>query len=534
MNDELLRITEKTLSKKESGIFRQGVRAFSGLSELDLVRRSGLLPTSRVTPPALIVGHINHAAMSDEISAFRRSLVKISDIRALDFSNRLAVSSGLLDGITDTLEDLVKTFADLPMPESVGMASVREDYIDELLTRVRCMTDLPDPRLPPVRRAWEHLRAQARKMGCETKHLWALAQCAEKRDLRPSDLTPASAELLLHNLKTVDKNNFRRGCEQFDAYFDHLTEDLLPTEQLEIRRLPPAPPKPPKSPKVENPVHEAWGSFNVNLRNHGWSNADIGHKLSVLRGVATRLDLCPDDITDSRVAELRANSTRKALAPLNRAIKVYFLLKQDMNLNPRSIDLPPVRWRSHGGVPEEVSGPLERYIEEMNFAPPSQRGLRVAVGALSDAIDEREMCWQQVLSADLNSIDWRNHAYQQNIHIAKIQIIREWFSLPWTAEWHALQWAISRAGISAINSPVPKILKYTEGRNPADLNLQWAKETDRDLRSTIKNPPHGRADLALTLCRNLRMLDGMWSVPALAESGLLPTIIGDVRPKDAV
>lgn len=490
------------------------------------------MPTSRITPPALIVGHINQAAMSDEISDFRRSLVKATDICALDFANRLAVSSGLLDGVTDTLEDLVKTFADLPAPASVDMPSVSAYKFNRHLTRVRCLTALPDPRHSPVRRAWEHLRAQARKVGCKTDYLWALAQCSEKRGLRPCDLTTASAERLLQNLTaTVDKRNFRRGCEQFDAYFGHLTDDLLPTEQLGIRRSPPAPPK---APKVENPVQAAWSSFYVKLRQHGWSNANIGNKISVLRSAATCLDLRPDDITDSRLAELRGNSTRKALVPLNRAIKVYFLLKQDTNLNPRSIDLPPVRWRSHGGVPEEVSAPLEEYIEEMNFAPSSQRGLRVAVGALSDAMDERGMCWQQVLSVDLNSINWRNHAYQQDIHISKIKIMREWFSLPWTPEWHALQWAISRAGISAIATPVPKILKYTEGRNPGDLDLKWARETDRDLRSTIKNPPHGRTDLALTLCRNLKVLDELWSVPALARSGLLPDIIGNVRSQAAV
>lgn len=535
LNDQVLEDTEKTVKHRKRTAYRQDVRAFAGLSDFDLVIKSGLMPTNRITPPSLVPGHINHAAMSDEIRAFRNGLVKKEDTLFLDFTNRLAVTSGLLNGKTDTLEDLVASFADLPDPESVGMPSVQANTINDRLTRIRVLTALPDPRLPPVRRAWEHLRAQARKMGCKTDYLWALSQCAEKRDFKPCDLTTRSSELMLHSLATsVDKANFRHGCEQFDACFGKLADDLLPIGRLGIRRLSSAPLKAPKPQKIDNPVNEAWAEFYIRLREKGWRHADIGNKISVLRAIATRHALNPDDINAVRAGELRGYCVRKDLARLNRAIEIFFLLRETMDLDPKAINLPRVRWRTHGGVPEDVLAPLESFIDEMNFAPSSQRAFRVAIGALSDAFDEESLTWKHVLSVDLSSIDWGSHNYQCAVHIAKIESIREWFSLPWTEDWHALQWAISRAGISAIATPVPKILRYTMGCQPSELDLHWARETDRDLRSTINNPPHGRADLAKTLCRNLKALDGLWSVPVLAESGLLPDVIGSVRPQATV
>jgi hypothetical protein len=528
MDDEILGITEKALSGKKSSLFRQDVRAFSALSDLDLVRRSGLMPTSRITPPPIIVGHIHHAAMSDEIRTFRRGLLKTTDTHALDFANRLAVSSGLLNGVTDTLEDLVKTFATLPAPDSVGMPSVNENTINRCLTRVRCLTALPDPRHPPVLRAWEHLRAQARKMGCKTDYLWALAQCAERHGLSPCDLATESAELMLQSLTTsVDKAHFRRGCYQFDAYFGELANDLLPTEQLGIIRPTPAPPKPPK---VENPVNIAWSEFYVRLRHEGMTARDIGNKLSILRVAATRSALRPTEINQNWIDKLDATYLQKDRTRLSVAVNMLRRLQNDHSYGLAELKCPVDRRRSHGGSSEQIAQELEKYFEEMNFSSSSRREFRVAVGALSDTLGRKDMSWEDVLSMDMDSIDWQNHIQRRDAYIVLIKRIQEWFSLPWTADWHALQWAISRAGISAINTPVPKILRFTGGRNPADLDQLWAKETDRDLRSTIKNPPHGRADMALTLCRNLKALDELWSVPALAKSGLLPDIIGNVRP----
>lgn len=528
LNDQIVADLEKLVESSKRTLFRQDVRAFAKLAKLELVKASGLMPITPITPPTIVSGHINHATMSDEISSFRNGLVKKTDTQFLDFVNRLAVTSGLLNGRTDTLEDLVGSFADLPPPESVGMPAIKDNTLNDRLTRVRVLTALPDPRLPPVRRAWEHLRAQARKMGCITNYLWAFSQCAESNGTLPCDVTRQRAVLWMNNLKTsTDMSNFRRGCEQFDALFGQLASDLLPVQPIGIQRKPPAPPR---QPKVRNPVNDAWAEFYVKLREKGWTHADTANKMSALRAIATRYDLSPDRLDIACADKLRLYCHRKDLARLNRAIKIFFLLKQNMDLNPQAIDLPRVSSLTHGGVSDDLSVFIEKYFDEMNFASSSQRGIRVAIGALSDAVGQTIMTWEHVLSADLYSIDWGSHAYQQNTHILKIEKLREWLSLPWTEDWHKLQWAISRAGISAVATPVPKILKYTNGREPADLDLRWAREADSDLRSTIKNPPHGRADLAITLCRNLKKLDDLWSIPALAQSGLLPQFIGEVRP----
>ena len=53
---------------------------------------------------------------------------------------------------------------------------------------------------------------------------------------------------------------------------------------------------------------------------------------------------------------------------------------------------------------------------------------------------------------------------------------------------------------------------------PYEITLAWARKVDLDLRSTLVNPPHGRADLALTFTKNLTKLDALRDYPNIFET----------------
>jgi hypothetical protein len=97
--------------------------------------------------------------------------------------------------------------------------------------------------------------------------------------------------------------------------------------------------------------------------------------------------------------------------------------------------------------------------------------------------------------------------------------------------WRTLQRAVVGAGVPMRDNPVPRLLPYVQGREPNGLDAAWAAETDRTLRSTLVHPPHGRADLAITFANNVGRLDRLHDHAALADSGLLPSRIGNYRPK---
>lgn len=86
-----------------------------------------------------------------------------------------------------------------------------------------------------------------------------------------------------------------------------------------------------------------------------------------------------------------------------------------------------------------------------------------------------------------------------------------------------------RNGDDGIENPVPKVLSWNPGCDPAGLTLEWAQSLDRDLRAKPKNAPHGRADLAITLARHLALFDKLRDVISVRDSGLLPKRIGNIR-----
>jgi len=81
----------------------------------------------------------------------------------------------------------------------------------------------------------------------------------------------------------------------------------------------------------------------------------------------------------------------------------------------------------------------------------------------------------------------------------------------------------------ASTNPVPKILSWNPGTAPSSVTKEWAQHLDRELRSSLENPPYGRADLALTLAGHVKAFDALHDIPEVTETALLPPRIGPIR-----
>jgi hypothetical protein len=184
---------------------------------------------------------------------------------------------------------------------------------------------------------------------------------------------------------------------------------------------------------------------------------------------------------------------------------------------------------SHGGPSERAGAELEELMEFMNAAAPTRRTFRVAVGVLTDAMGRPELSLKEILKEDMSKYDLGRHEPRRKLHTDKIRNLREFLELPWTPAWQALQRAVVRTGMTALNNPVPKVLAWHPGTDPDGLTREWAQRLDRELRSTLTTPPYGRLDLAKTLARQLAAFDGLHEIPAAAGSGLLPPRIGPIR-----
>ena len=168
-------------------------------------------------------------------------------------------------------------------------------------------------------------------------------------------------------------------------------------------------------------------------------------------------------------------------------------------------------------------------MEFMNAAKSTRRGFRVAVGTLTDAMGRPDIPLGKLLQADMSAYDLGAHEPRRKFHANNVRNLREFVELPWTPAWRELQKVVTATGMTARKNPVSKVLAWNPGTDPDGLTLEWAQRLDRDLRSTLKNPPHGRADLAQTLARHLAAFDALHDIPAVAGSGLLPPRIGPIR-----
>lgn len=528
-------VTEALLTKvcgdipsAERQKFRAGVNAFRKLFRNSVALRSGLLPDACPGPLPGLRDHRLLTPMSPEIEDWRSGLGR-ETITSLDYLYRLAVAGGRLNGKTDTLDDLRAAICDLPNPADVGIPSIRGKTLYAYIGMVRRKLGGPDLRKTRAGQAWAELRTAARAAGCETSSLWAVSKPAAARGLFPGELTCTIALEIIRSYK--DRSAAcRRGCEQFDALRGLVPEHLVPPVPLNLRRRPPPTPRQSCSLRPTDPVKTAWADLYARLRRLGWSHKETS-MLSYLRVRAGAAGIAPGALSHEFIENLERQITMCADRTRLRAaaISVSALSKEPDFSDLPNLSIPDDRRLSHGGPSEKARAELEELMEFMNPASATRRGYRVAVGVLTDAMGRPDIPLKEILQTDMSAYDIGPHEPRRKFHTNIIRNLREFLELPWTSAWRELQRVVISTGMLHLNNPVPKVLAWNPGADPDGLTRDWAQRLDREYRSTLKNPPHGRADIALRLAGHLRAFDALHDIPAVARSGLLPARIGPIR-----
>lgn len=252
--------------------------------------------------------------------------------------------------------------------------------------------------------------------------------------------------------------------------------------------------------------------------------------LSGLRGHAIAAGIAPNGLDQAFINDLE----RKLCHTVERTrLRAAVLGLIELRANPAFSSLPdltpPLQKSSHGGQSPKVRAELEELMVFMNAAPTTQRSFCLAVGILTDAMGRPDISLKEILQADMSAYDLGPHEPRRKVHADKIRNLREFIELPWTPAWRELQGIVTGTGMPLLDNPVPKILSWNPGSYPDAITKEWAQILDRELRSTVKNPPHGRADLAKTFARHLAAFDALHDISMVAGSGLLPPRIGAVR-----
>lgn len=530
VTDTILMEAFEKIPEQFTGRFRAGVNNFRQLFCQDLAPRSGLLPDTCPRPLPGLRDHRILTNMSPDIDEWRNSLSDQSIIHALDYLNRLAVAGGRLNGKSDTLNDLRVAICDLPSPTDVGIPAIKLKSLRTYENAVRHALGGHDPRKSPAEQAWADLRNAALLAACETRFLWALGNPAAAQGLFPRDISESIAlELMLSYSSRSMWSQFRHGCEQFDAIRGKVPPGMLPPFPLGIRRPPPKPPRVPKPDLLLDPVKTSWAELYARVRAHGWGQKQM-ISLSGLRGHAIAAGIAPNGLDQAFINDLE----RKLCHTVERTrLRAAVLGLIELRAIPAFSSLPdltpPLQKSSHGSPSPKVRAELEELMVFMNAAPTTQRSFCLAVGILTDAMGRPDISLKEILQADMSAYDLGPHEPRRKIHADKIRALREFIELPWTPAWRELQVIVTGTGMPLLDNPVPKILSWNPGRDPDGITKEWAQILDRELRSTVKNPPHGRADLAKTFARHLAAFDALHDIPVVAGSGLLPPRIGPIR-----
>lgn len=529
---EIFRALPEDLAKR----YRIGFASFLQLFDNDLARRTGLLPVTRPARLPKVHHHFRLVAMAPDLREWRTTLSARRSVNALDYLNRLCLAAGRLNGETDTLEDLRHSLPNLPNPESLGLPPLTKVVLRAYVTQLLRALGGPDPHLNAVEQAWSDLRTAARTAGCKTSEIWAIGKPAAARGIPPSRITAADVTDIMRSYKLNSMPaTCRKGSMQFDALRGILSDTSLPPEPLGIRHVPRRRvARAAGATQASNAATQArhgWKNLYAALRARGWSTSKVGNILAPLKMRCLAAGHAPEDLTLDIFRTLEADTATAEQSRLRNAVRHLRALGQD---DPRYAmfrhSLPDVRTgRTHGGVPESCAAELEELLDCMNAAAPTRRNTRVTVGVVADALGRPDIALADLLRADLADLDLGKHEPRKKIHAGKLQSLCRFLDLPWTPAWRELQAVVVASGIGAKDNPVPKVLAWQPGTAPKGVSLAWAQDLDRKLRSTLHNPPHGRADLARSLARNLAAFDRLHDLPQVAASGLLPPKIEAVR-----
>ena len=531
VTDTILMEAFEKIPEQLTGRFRAGVNNFRQLFCQDLALQSGLLPDTCPRPLPRLRDHHHFTNMSPEIEGWRNSLSDRSTKYPLDYLHRLAVAGGLLNGKTDTLDDLRAALCELPSPAEVGIPPIKARTLRAYENLVRHALGGRDPRKSPAEQAWSDLRSAARAAGCETSYLWAVGTPAAARGLFPGAISEAIALDLMQSYENrTMRPQFRKGCEQFDALRGQVPQDLLPPYPLGIKRSLPQPVPAPKPALSPDPAKSAWAGLYVRLRERGWTKLQLS-TLSYLRVRASTAGIAPGALNQNFITTLERDITAVAdCTRLRAAILSLSALSKELEFSDLPDLTPPAYTKfTHGGPGERARDELEKLMEAMNAGASTRRAFRVAVGVLTDAMGRPDIPLKEILQANMSGYDLGSHEPRRKVHTDRIKNLRDFIELPWSPAWWELQSMVVGTGMTALDNPVPKVLSWKPGADPDSVTLEWAQRLDREFRSTLKNPPHGRADLAKTLARHLAALDALHDIPEVSGSGLLPPRIGPIR-----
>jgi hypothetical protein len=185
----------------------------------------------------------------------------------------------------------------------------------------------------------------------------------------------------------------------------------------------------------------------------------------------------------------------------------------------------PDRRTTAAGLEPEASDELDRLIALEGVSNSTARAHRIAVRVLAEvtgASPSGAAALHDLLACDLDAVDWAHHAPQARRYRSAIAALHVIAKLTQHDRWLALQKAVVEAGVAARNNPVPYFFGVMDGAPLCALTPAWLRTQERTFRSTLHHPPHGRADLALTLIENAKRLDALHAIPALDKSGHLP------------
>ncbi|KAA8607701.1 hypothetical protein [Salipiger aestuarii] len=529
---EIFRALPEDLAKR----YRIGFASFLQLFDNDLARRTGLLPVTRPARLPKVHDHCRLVAMAPDLREWRTTLSARRSVNALDYLNRLCLAAGRLNGETDTLEDLRHSLPNLPNPESLGLPPLTKVVLRAYVTQLLRALGGPDPHLNAVEQAWSDLRTAARTAGCETSKIWAIGKPAAARGIPPSRITAVDVTDIM---RSYEQNSMpatcRIGCMQFDALRGILSDTSLPPEPLGIRHVPrrriARAAAATQACRASTRARHGWKDLYAAFRARGWSASKVSTTFAPFKMRCLAAGHAPEDLTLDIFRALEADTATAEQPRLRNAVRHLRAFGQD---DPRYAmfrhSLPDVRTgRTHGGVPETCAAELETLLDWMNAAAPTRRSARVAVGVVADALGRPDIPLADLLRTDLSGFNLGKHEPRKKIHAGKLQSLCRFLDLPWTPAWRELQAVVVASGLGAKHNPVPKVLAWRPGTAPWGVSLAWAQDLDRKLRSTLHNPPHGRADLARSLARKLAAFDMLHELPQVAASGLLPPKIGRIR-----
>jgi hypothetical protein len=545
LSRDLALSTDSTLGRPERARFRRGLSILDALHEHELARASGLLPAERIG----WLPRVNDHAILEPLPPALRALRDGAPTHArgaVGFLWRLAVAAGVFQRCEDpTLEDLGRRYSDLVSLDPAQFELVLSDRSMRLYARhfvhALVAAGCDDPRASSSAAAWRELKALTRAAGFRTARLDEVAKAALCEDLEPGALTPSwfAEGLARHDRQRAQV--FRAGAYLLDALRDddRVPQRLLPVEPTGVKRLrrPKGSPKPtpaPRPSKVVAPTDAAWMTLFAAARAQGYDDERL-HPLYTLKRLAIASELAPRELT----VEWLVGVLNREVAPKRSAIYASTRLLDEFVDHPavglmvpdaKMADAVMAKRRDRQPLPKQVAAELGETLAVMGAGDSTRREADAALKALVE-VSGTSSDLDELLRQDFVHLDWGPFAGRAKGYKLALDRLRVFRELPWTDGWRALQRVVIAAGVPMSQNPVPRLLPYAKGREPFQLDTPWAAETDRTLRSTLLNPPHGRADLALTFASNIRRLDALHGIGAVAASGLLPPQIEAYRAR---